>query len=292
MIYDPKTNKLIDNLGWVDRGSLWVYSLENREATSIRVGDAGYLILRPGTDGYFAVVCGTDISVRHASEPETKLANISSLPSKTEFGGDSELWSKIDPCVRVEDVVGHSSFVRIDAEHKALMPLDLSWYTDGDYDLGYQGLVDCMTTPDLTRVIISVQRSSVLIAIDLARNQKIATIRLPGHTGSPKLTKRTKTDFIASDYDTLCRVRVDGTVAAHSILEKTGTFIGDYHLGEDGSLVVARPHSGDVLLLDSEEFAVLGSAAMPCQPLVPHRLPDGGVLARDWKTGAPHIGSF
>ncbi len=296
MIFDHDRGWLIDNIGWVDRGSLWVYKIAKREVSNIPVGDADFLTLKQGTAGHFTVTCGTTVSLRHVSQPEKDLALVRIRNDDAEFGGDTSLWTYVETSIRVEDKTGQTRFVRIDAAKEAIQEIDISWYNADNYDLSWQGLVDCMTLPNRQQVVISVQRSSTLIVIDLERNLQVASVPLAEGGGNPKLSLRNEDDFLANDYDTMCRVRIDDMkLAAKSRLQAAGgnggrQFIGDYKLNADGTLLVARPFSGDVLLLDPRDFARLDSARVSGQPLVPHLISDHEVLARDWKTGHPHVG--
>ncbi len=63
-------------------------------------------------------------------------------------------------------------------------------------------------------------------------------------------------------------------------------FVGDPWLSADESfLLVPRPGSGDVAVLDPESLALRMSVALGRQPLTAVALSGGRVVARDWKTG-------
>lgn len=297
MILDSMNGRLIDNLGWVDRGFLWVYTIATHETKMVPVGNAGYLIIKQGSFGYFLVICGTDLSVRHVAEPENPLATVSVSSDGAVFTGDSKLWVHVDTNVRIEDEHTGAKLIHVDASQERIRYIDLSWYNNDTYDLGYQGLTDCMTLPDGSRLVVSVQRSSSLVIIDLEENRQVGSIALADRGGNPALRMRTPGDFLASDYDTMCRVQIsDMQVATQTRLQRasggTPQWIGYYHLNDDDTLVVARPFSGDVLLVDSRDFSVLSSAQIACQPLVARRISNTEVLARDWTSGQPHIGRF
>jgi hypothetical protein len=51
MIFDEAAQRIVGNLGWVDKGSLWVYDLKLQKETLIPVSGASYLDLRMGTRG-------------------------------------------------------------------------------------------------------------------------------------------------------------------------------------------------------------------------------------------------
>ena len=50
-------------------------------------------------------------------------------------------------------------------------------------------------------------------------------------------------------------------------------------------VAVARPFSGDVLVLDEADFAVRGSAYTGGEPLQAVLASDSEVIGRDWKSG-------
>ncbi len=124
--------------------------------------------------------------------------------------------------------------IKIDAIGQRVVELELSWYLKGGYDLVYQGLVDCLTLPHQDRVIVSVQRSSKLVLIDIEKNRPVGTIQLADRGGNPHLRMRTTEDFIASDYDTLCRVDIRSMSTIRSARlqgdasDGTRQFVGDY----------------------------------------------------------------
>ena len=69
-------------------------------------------------------------------------------------------------------------------------------------------------------------------------------------------------------------------------------FIGEYSFGPDGACIVARPFSGDVVSLDPSTLKIKQTAKVGGQPLEAAALPDGDVMARDWKTGDVLRGSL
>ena len=139
--------------------------------------------------------------------------------------------------------------------------------------------------------LISVQRSSELVLHDLETGKAIQKISLgPNRHGNPKLTLRQSgNELWASDYDTLVIADTESwRVRRKKRLQRaaagTGQFIGDYSFSADGSCCVARPHSGDVVVVD-ERLKIRKSAKLGRQPHEAIELPNGDVIARDWKTG-------
>lgn len=294
MIFDAKHGRLIDNLGWVDGGFLWVHAVATGVTQKIVVGNATYLNLRAGTSDYFMVTCGNEVSVRRISEPGMPLAAVRISDEHSDFTGDLKLWDHFDTSLRIEGEQG-AALVYIDAVEQHVQRLDISWYSDCRYDLTWQDLGNCMTLPGGRHVVATVQRSSVLIIIDREENRKVAEVPLAGRNGNPKLSMRGTDDFLASDYDTMCRIETDSMhVVAKAHLQPppggTRQFLGGYQLLDVDTLLVARPFSGDVLLVDSRNFSILDKAPIAGQPLVAHRISETEVLARDWKTGEPYVG--
>lgn len=293
MIFDSESNLVVGNSGWIDKGALWTFDAANREEKTIAIEGAKNLTLRAGDEGLFRLVhhgCPNQtVSIRRVAEPGIELASIEMANDELDFRGDLALWQCVDPTV-IFNTEDRQRLVFIDAIENKIVDLDLTWYSNENYDLGYQGLTDCMLL-DPGRVIVSVQRSSDLVIINVDRNARVGTVPLADRGGNPILMKRTPTDFLASDYDTLCRVDVQTlkAVACHRLQEggagNMRQFIGDYDLGW-GACVVARPFSGDVLRLEPETFKTTARAEVGGQPLQICMTSDSQVVTRDWKTGS------
>ena len=109
---------------------------------------------------------------------------------------------------------------------------------------------------------------------------------------------RSTQDFLASDYDTLCRVDVETMKLAKAArLQGAGPrnlrqFIGQYEVLGDGTCVVARPFSSVVLVLNSYDFKSLARAPVSGQPLHVCMVSENRALTRDWKTGQPALEDF
>jgi hypothetical protein len=158
-------------------------------------------------------------------------------------------------------------------------------------------LVDCISLPGVGLVAVSVQRSSELVLVDINRNQRVGAIVLADRGGNPALTRRSGSQFAASDYDCLCLVDAETRkVKASEPLQEgspllTRRFIGDYDL-DDTTCAVARPYNGDVLLLDLPTFAVRESVPVRGQPLAVCMTSPSTFVTRDWQTGAVGVGRF
>ena len=300
MIYDEATNTIAGNLGWVDRGSLWLFDLTGRTETQIAIDDAKYLSLRSGLNGLFRLVhhqsADRAVSIRRTAEPRIELASIRFLDGGWHFSGDASLWQLVDASVIIQTSAG-PKLIWVDAYNERVAELDLSWFNNTNYDLGYQGLVDCLSLPAAELVVVAVQRSSELVTIDPKLNRRVGTIMLAGRGGNPTLNRRSGADFLASDYDSLCLVHArTGEVRCSAPLQaspgsNTQQFIGDYD--PDGTnCIVARPFSGDVVLVDLKTLIVCARAPVAGQPLAVCMTPNAAFVTRDSKTGKVEVGQF
>ena len=299
MIFDASANLVVGNAGWVDKGALWTFDPARRVEKTITVEGARYLTLRAGANGLFRLFHhgGSDhaVSIRRVAESDLELSSVRISNAIAIFAGDMALWEHVDPVTIVATGSGQR-LIKIDALRREGTDLNLAWYTNDTYDLGYQGLTDCMCV-DSARVIVSVQRSSELVILDSNRNQRVGAISLANRGGNPILRMRTPNEFFASDYDTLCRVDVHSLAVLNCARLQDGggnnmrQFIGDYDLGW-GVCVVARPFSGDVLRLNPDSFEVLGRAQIGDQPLAVCLVAEDRFVTRDWKTGRASVGQF
>ena len=299
MIFDANAQLVVGNLGWVDKGALWTFNVRSQQETRIPVEGAKFLSLRAGANGFFRLIhhqsSDQAVSIRHVRAPHIELASVRLVQGRATFFGEVDLWRHVDPAAIITSDFGQKAIL-IDAARLRVTDLDLTWFTSENYDLGYQGLVDSIALRSSDNIIISVQRSSTLVVIDQSRNERVGSIALANRRGNPQLQLRNDTDLFASDYDTLCRIDTQSLVVLSSVrlqaaAGNTQQFIGDYEV-TPGKLVVARPFSGDVLLLDPDDFRAVGQAQVGGQPLAVCMLSDQRVITRDWKTGRVAISQF
>jgi len=298
LIFDASAQLVVGNMGWVDKGALWTFNVRSQQETRIPVEGAKFLSLRPGANGFFRLVHQSSdqaVSIRHTREPHIELASVRLKQGRATFLGDIDLWRHVDLAAIITTDFGEK-VILIDTARLQVTDLDLTWFTSEHYDLGYQGLVDSIALRSSDKIIISVQRSSTLVVIDQSRNERVGSIALANRGGNPQLQLRGDTELFASDYDTLCRINAQSLVVLNSVrlqhaAANTQLFIGGYQV-TPGKLVVARPFSGDVLLLDPDDFRAVGQAQVGGQPLAVCMLSDQRVITRDWKTGRVAIGQF
>jgi hypothetical protein len=299
VFYDKERGRAVSSIGWADRAAIWVFDCASRQIELIPIPDAKFVAVRRYGEVVRIVHFGGDtatIAIRTLSDLHHDAAVLRVAGDRPTFLGDARLWASIDACALLPTKKG-TRLISIDAPSRSVRFLDLKWFLDGEYDLGYQGLFDCLSPPGLEYTIVSVQRSSRLVVLDIRKNEKLREISLADRGGNPLLTLLSGTEMLTTDYDTMCRVDLDSMslVASQRLQgdsDKGGRhFVGDFSLDEAGVLL-ARPSSGDVVLLDPSHFSILDRAVTGGEPLQAVRVSSSAVLARDWKTGHPLEGAF
>ena len=301
MITDPDRRSVLSSVGWVDKDAVWRYDVASGTAGTIPLGSgASYLSLHAGTGGRFAVAHHFDgkrfeITVRDFAAPEAVRARAAIDAGGSALSGDLAAWADV-PRLYVA-MLGFPPWddfvlVRPAPDHGRLDVHRLDWYDQG-YDKMYQGIVDVLELPGGETALVSVQRSSRLIVHDLGTGKARAHVDLAGRAGNPRLALREGgSELWADDYDTLVVVRtrdwrVDRKRHMQGALSGTQQFMGAYAFAPDAAVcVVARPFSGDVVGVDTRSLKIVSSAKVGGQPLQVAALPEGRVVARDWKTGA------
>lgn len=81
MILNFARTQAISNLGWVDGGALWLYSLGSNSIRKVTLSDAKYLNISQGQDDFFAVIHHwrgerLEITAHHHSEPEGVVSRV------------------------------------------------------------------------------------------------------------------------------------------------------------------------------------------------------------------------
>jgi hypothetical protein len=95
MIYDESTETVVGNLGWVDQGSLWIFSAQSNTEALIKIDGAKYLGLRAGDGGLFRLVHHQSpdraVTIRQSANPGVELAGIRFDRETARFSGDFAL---------------------------------------------------------------------------------------------------------------------------------------------------------------------------------------------------------
>jgi hypothetical protein len=170
----------------------------------------------------------------------------------------------------------------------------LPWYDGETYDLGYQGLIDTSAMPDSPNVLVSVQRSSVVVVHDPETSRAVGRFDLAGRHGNPMLNV-VGDELWTVDYDTFVRVNLATYDVRTSARIQNGTrsgrgeslqFVENPFVWEAaGKAAVPRPFSGDVAIIDPERGRIESLVPLGKQPLRCAVTRDGVVIARDWQSG-------
>jgi hypothetical protein len=297
MIVDPSTSVAISNLGWVDRGALWVYSSSSRTARAVRLSDSSYLRVYCGVGDRFAVSHDGDgdsieISVHAFSDPERRLAGVRLN------GGVFEAYGEVAELGAVP--IHYVSYLGEDAADAAgyyLLELGdsphvrrLDWFDK--YDDVYESVLS-VNTFDGVGHVFTVQRSSDLVVRDPNTLAVTRTVRMPtGRHGNPtlQLAGSDVRVLVADDYDAVLTLDPkDLTVAkvweGQAPVGGSRMFIGSLGpaLASD-SVLVPRPGQGNVVELRVLDLEVVRTWETGAQPLVAAQFADH-LVARDWKTG-------
>jgi hypothetical protein len=299
VFYDNERRRVVSSIGWADRAAIWVFDLASERVELIPIPDAKFVTVRRDGEVVRVTHFGGNIptiAIRTLSNLGQDAAVLRIERDRPTFSGDARLWASIDACALLPTKEG-TRLVFIDAPSESVRFLDLEWYLQGEYDHAYQGLIDCLSPPGREYTIVSIQRSSRLVVLDVRKNEKVREISLADRGGNPLLTLLSDTAMLATDYDTMCRVDLGSmSLVASQRLQGDSDkgarhFVGDFSLDEAGVLL-ARPFSGDALLLDPTHFSILDRAVTGGEPLQAVRVSSNAVLARDWKTGHPLQGTF
>jgi len=308
VIIDSNESFVVDNLGWVDKAALWCLDLAKGAVRQVALGAGDYLTLKPGERDLFVAVRRESVSVlegtvHSAASPPDVLARVRVEQGRATFSGRTDLWASVPRAF----VANHSRFANIVrpllflVDHwRGIVDLqELPWYSDG-YDLMYQGLLDPVPVPNSDLLLMPIQRDSKPVIYDLTERRKVGTINLAARHGNPNLSfRRTAPELWADDYDTMMRLDIrswhirdavrlqEDVVSIVNGHESRGSaFIGEYCFDLDEvRCAVARPYSGDVVVLDTASFRQILRVPTGSQPLRVALLRDGRIIARDWKTG-------
>lgn len=307
MILNDNRTQAVSSLGWIDRGSLWLYSVNEASSRKMALSDATYLSVSAGAEDFFAVVHHwngkrLEITAHSHSDPCHIISRLSlrqsivGFPSRLELlrEGDLSVWDRL-PGAFTGYAFGEYQLVL--TRHAGVDEVQtFAWFNDG-YDKGYQGIIGAVDVPDSSYLIVSIQRDSHPVLYDPETKKAIRKLNLVDRGGNPSFQFRESSlEFWASDYDSI--VKLDGKTLAvkdarcvQDAVRGTRQFIGDFcfNSGQEVCLV-ARPFSGDVVVLDANSMTEVSRIKLGQQPLDIGALADGTVVARDWKTGASLFG--
>lgn len=296
MLLDSTERFVVSSIGWVDGGGFVHRDLESGNLRFCPVEEDGFVKLKDIDGDRFLCIAHwwekrrVRFDVRRYSEPAASLWSLAVTPERQELGGDPAAATGA-PRFDVGTFQGDTAtgrLIEIAPGFERASLHDLPWYGDG-YDLGYQGLTDAIALPNSERVLVSVQRSSVVVVHDLKTGGQQGSFGLADRGGNPFL-KIVGEELWTIDYDTFVRVSLKHFRAvATSFLQPgdngTRQFAGEMHIiPSRNKIAVARPFSADVVIVDPIACRIEQSIAIGRQPLVCVVTNRGKVIAREWKT--------
>ena len=295
MIYDLNFKYTISNLGWVDKGHLWIYNSEKKDSVNFKLSDSQYLSIYQGQNDYFSIGHNYndskfEITIHHFSNPTIILCKLSFDNFKTSVNGDVSLLRQVPKyylaSLKLNDDFKFHLF-NVENGQMELFDNKLDWYYDGNFDFGYQGLIG--VTEYKSELIFCVQRDGSLYRYSLESNKIIEKISLAKQYGNPRVTFcEDFKELWVDDYDTLLKInpqnwKIEKSKQLQPAQERTGQFIGSYSINKD-SIIVPRPFSSDILLLDKNLNikTKINVGKQPLEAVILKNL----IVARDWQTGA------
>lgn len=300
MLVSTDEKVIVANLGWVDKGNLWCLHTSSHKIKSINLSAAKYLTLHKlFKSDYFSVMhhFGAEkvlITAHNFDDISNKISTIIIDKSGSKIEGEKSVWSKLPKvyvCFLDVNDKKDDYLIQVDSSRSDLRLVKLDWYDDS-YDKDYQGLIDVTEVPQRKQLIFTIQRNSYPVLYDMHKQSIIKKISLADRGGNPQLFfRKNKSELWASDYDNMLVIDADNwNIKFCGQLQKTqkgiARFIGDYTFNEEETLcAVARPFSGDVIVLDTKNFQIAYGCKLNDQPLSVALLSNGKVYARDWKTG-------
>ncbi len=300
IITDRRGRRAVSNLGWVDHGAVWSFGSEDDEPRTIPLSDAKSLDLLAGSGPYFAAVHHWSgerlvITVQPYDQPDQAVGRIDVDGWQPAITGDEAVWESV-PFLFLgylnQEATGAAGYFTVRRFGSRVELNRLDWFDAGGYDHAYQGVVSAIEVPESGNILFGVQRSSDLVLADPFAASMVRRIALADRHGSPRpVLSAFGPAGWAIDYDTVVRLdratwQVTKAVRLQAAAAGTAMFIGDLWVPySEEVLLVPRPGSGDVLILDPVSLETRFAANLGAQPLVAALLQGGRIVARDWQTG-------
>lgn len=314
MLLSPTESLIIDAGGPTEPRCLWLCDTGTGQTRYVRISAAGGVAIRAGLGEFFAIIHGgqpPSFSAHRISSPEQPVSRFAHRDGVWQCDGDVAAWESLPRAY-----TDQSSLYLLDVSRKMIEHHVLTWF-DERYDKGYQAICGVTEVPGTQLVLISLSRDSNPVLYDTESRRPIKHLALAGRQGNPRLQfRRRARELWADDYDTLLRIdaqnwenrqtlRVQPAMREHGVsIDDGGTgfsegsgvkrgtalearrFIGQFSFNlEESACAVARPFSGDVLLIDMATFRITHRAFTGRQPMRVALLNDRRVFARDWTTG-------
>jgi len=299
VITSPGDDAALSNLGWVDRGAIWLYDGATRSTRLVHVGEGSFLRVKAG-EGSDSVVVEDGlpgraaISVRAWAELETYRVRVEVAGRTARVEGDLAAFhghKRLFVDFLGDDATGAGGYFLIEVGAREVRVRRLDWFDSAQYDHGYQRPLSALELPG-GEYLFGVQRCSNLVMCDPSDLRVIREVPLAGRCGNPNpFLRGNGAELWVVDYDTVVRLDAatlnvdDRWVGQPPARSGHRMFLGDIWMSRNEQrLLVPRPGAGDVVELDPASLQVLHTWPTGRQPLEAAALP-GHVVARDWKTG-------
>jgi hypothetical protein len=304
MIINKSQTIIVSNLGWVDKNRLWIFSIPTGKVSYVPVGNADWVGLSAADGEHFVAWHGSkndwdrvdkvELTIHSFEDPSLSLARLVIKSRGESFEGEKRFLEKLrGPFVAA--LGGHYYLFLIDPDRQKVDRQELNWF-EKQYDTMYQSIQLGAEIPQSELLLLSVQRTSAPLLYDPKQAKVVKTIELnPGMPkgGTPKLHfSKDGMSLWAEDYDTLVKLNASDWEVLQSLklqegdAKASGKFIGDFYFNSNESVcAVARPFSGDVAIIDTDQFKVVDRVNLGDEPLQIVLLDDGRVFSRGWHTG-------
>lgn len=192
----------------------------------------------------------------------------------------------------------HAMRMRLNAEPRTYR---FPWFTNENYDMGYQGLVDIAPHPFRDEALISIQRAGHFAVVDPANGQRLRVIELANRHGNASIHFDPDGSVWTDDYDTLIHLdlreervissaRLQGEVPSeHSPTGMMRSWIGDIWPDHESGLIwIPRPYSGDVLAVRKTDLGIERSIETGGAPITAFAV-NGHLITREWRVSDINI---
>lgn len=215
-----------------------------------------------------------EVAVVRTNRTDEVAASLKWTDGEVSTTGDASLLDGI-PEYYITPMLTSDSLAREDIHAMRLGPngrvhtYRFPWFTNENYDMGYQGLVDIAPHPFRDEVLISIQRAGHFVVVDPANGQRLRVIELADRRGNASIHFDPDGSVWTDDYDTLVHLdlyeervirsaRLQGEIPSeYSPTGMMRSWIGDIWPDNENRLVwVARKYSGDVVAVRMSDLEI------------------------------------